>query len=160
MSSRRVDVYFLRLVEIANTCVFSYVSWVLGAHDMVGLRLQRSRLENGLNDFVPLLAAVPFLLAFVQSFRKELTLSQWLLIRAMHQALAIVTIAIAAISLVGLPDTAPLTICVTVLALLQVAALRATCQFVTSVSHLRQWPIRVLRVAMVFLFAFVFLLMK
>jgi hypothetical protein len=89
--SRRVDVYFLRFVEIANTCVFLYVSWALGAHDMVGLRLQRSRLENGLNDFVPLLAAAPFLLAFVLLFRKELTSSQWLLIRAMHQALAIVT---------------------------------------------------------------------
>jgi hypothetical protein len=158
--SRRVDVYFLRFVEIANTCVFLYVSWALGAHDMVGLRLQRSRLENGLNDFVPLLAAAPFLLAFVLLFRKELTPPQWLLIRAMHQALAIVTIAIAAISLVGLPDTVLATICVTVFALLQVGALKASRQFVPGASHVQRWPIRVLRVAMVFLFAFLFLLMK
>lgn len=113
MSSRRLDVYLLRFVEFANTSAFLYVAWVLGAHDMVGLRLQRSRLENGLNDFVPLLAAAPFLLAFVLLFRKELTLSQWLLIRAIHQALLIVTLTVAAISLVGLPDTAPATICVT-----------------------------------------------
>jgi hypothetical protein len=154
-----MDVYFLRFVELANTCTFLYVAWKLGAHDMVGLRLQRSRLENGLDDFVPLLAAVPFLLGFVLLFRQELAPSQWLLIRAMHQALAIVTIAIAAISLVGLPDTARATICVTVLALLQVAALKASRQFVFGASHVQQWPIRVLRVAMVFLFAFLFLLM-
>jgi hypothetical protein len=43
---------------------------------------------------------------------------------------------------------------------LQLAALKATRQFVSDPSHVRQWPIRVLRVSMVFLFAFVFLLMK
>ena len=78
----------------------------------------------------------------------------------MHQALAIVTIAIAAISLVGLPDTAPATIYVTVFALLQVAALKITRRFVSTASHVRQWPISVLRVAMVLLFAFLFLLVK
>ncbi|MGB6632202.1 MAG: hypothetical protein WBE52_13265, partial [Terriglobales bacterium] len=77
-----------------------------------------------------------------------------------HQALAIITVAIAAISLVGLPDTAPATISITVFALLQVAALKASRQFVFGASPANRWRIRLLRVAMVFLFAFLFLLMK
>jgi hypothetical protein len=113
MSSRRVDVHFLRFVELANTCAFLYLAWVIDANDLVG---PRSRPEIGLINSVLLLAIVPFFVAFITSFRNELAPSQWLLIRAMHQALAIVTIAIAAISLVGLPDTAPATICVTVFA--------------------------------------------
>jgi hypothetical protein len=111
-------------------------------------------------DLVSLLAVVPFSVAFIISFRKELTESNWLLIRATHQALAIVTITIAAISLVGLPDTAPATICVGIFALLQVAALKASRQFVLGRSRVQPWAITVFRVAMVFLFAFLFLLMK
>ena len=152
-----MDVYFLRFVELANTCVFLYLAWVIDANHFVG---PRSRFEIGLTNSVILLAIVPFVVAFITSFRKESVPSQWLLIRATHQALAIVTTAIAAISLVGLPDTAPATIYVTVFALLQVAALKITRQFVSTASHVRQWPISVLRVAMVLLFAFLFLLVK
>jgi hypothetical protein len=148
---------FVRFVELANACVFLYLAWMIDANDFVG---PRSRTEIGLINSVLLLAIVPFFVAFISSFRKEPPPPQWLLIRAMHQALAIVTIAIAAISLVGLPDTAPATIYVTVFALLQVAALKITRQFVSTASHVRQWPISVLRVAMVLLFAFLFLLMK
>lgn len=157
MSSRRVDIYFLRFVELANTCVFLYLAWVIDGNDFVG---PRSRPEIGLINSVLLLAIVPFFVAFITSFRKKFAPSQWLLIRATHQALAIVTTAIAAISLVGLPDTAPASIFVTIFALLQVAALKASRQFVFGASNVQQWPIRVLRVAMVFLFAFLFLLMK
>ena len=156
MSSRRIDVYFVRFVEFANVSVFLYL---LGdqCHRPCG---PRSGSEIGLTDFVLLLAVVPFSLAFITSFRKQFTDSQWLLIRATHQALAIVTIAVGAISLVGLPDTAPLTICVTVIALLQLAALKASRQFVPGASQVNRRPIMLLRVAMVFLFAFLFLLMK
>ena len=157
MSSRRVDVYFVRFVEFANACVFLYLAWVIDASDFAG---PRSRPEIGLTNFVLLLAVVPFFVAFITSFQKELTESQWLLIRAVHQALAIVTLAIAAILLLGLPDTAPAVIFATVLGLLQVATLKVVRKFVSMSSPVRQWPISVLRVAMVFLFAFVFLLMK
>jgi hypothetical protein len=157
MSSRRADVYLIRFVEFANACVFLYLAWVINTSDFAG---PRSRSENRLTIFVLLLAVVPFVVAFITSFRKELTGSQWLLIRAMHQALAIVTIAIAAISLVGLPDTAPVTICGTVFALLQVAALKASRQFVLGTSQVKRWPTTALRVAMVLFFAFLFLLLK
>ena len=157
MSSRRLDVYFFRFAELANVCLFVYLAWVINATDLAGLR---SRSEIGLTDVVLLLAVVPFFLAFITSFRKVFTDSQWLLIRATHQALAIVTIAIAAISLVGLPDTAPVTIFVTVIALLQMAALKVSRQSFLNASPVKQWPIRLLRAAMVFLFAFLFLLMK
>jgi hypothetical protein len=157
MSSRRVDVYFIRFVELANVCGFIYLAWLIDATDLAG---PRSRSDIGLIDFVLFLAVVPFSVAFITSFRKEPTESKWPLIRATHQALAIVTIAIAAISLVGLPDTAPATICVTIFALLQVAALKASRPFVLGASRVQPWPITALRVAMVFLFAFLFLLMK
>jgi len=157
MTSRRIDVYFVRFVEFANVSVFLYLAWVINATDLAG---PRSGSEIGLTDFVLLLAVVPFSLAFTTSFRKQFTDSQWLLIRATHQALAIVTIAVGAISLVGLPDTAPLTICVTVIALLQLAALKASRQFVPGASQVNRRPIMLLRVALVFLFAFLFLLMK
>jgi len=137
--------------------MFLCLAWVINTSDFTG---PRCRSENRLTIFVLLLAVVPFVVAFIMSFRKELTESQWLLIRAIHQALAIVTTAIAAISLVGLPDTAPATVCSTVFALLQVAALKASRQFVLGASQIKRWPIRVLRVAMVLLFAFLFLLMK
>jgi hypothetical protein len=101
-----------------------------------------------------------FSVAFIASFREDLTGSHRPLIRATHQAFAIVTIAIATISLVGLPDTAPVTISMTVFGLLQVAALKASKQFVRDASKVNQWPIKIVRVALVFVFAFLFLLMK
>jgi len=157
MTSRRIDVYFVRFVEFANVSVFLYLAWVINATDLAG---PRSGSEIGLTDFVLLLAVVPFSLAFTTSFRKQFTDSQWLLIRATHQALAIVTIAVGAISVVGLPDTAPLTICVTVVALLQLAALKASRQFVPGASQVNRRPIMLLRVAVDLLFAFRFLLRK
>ena len=156
MSSRRVDVYFVRFVEFANACVFAFLA-VINASDLAG---PRSRSEIALTNFVLLLAVVPFFVAFITSFQNELPESRWLFIRATHQSLAIVTIAIAAISMVGLPDTAPATIFVTVIAVLQLAALKASGQLVSASSRVQRGPIRVLRVAMVFLFAFAFLLMK
>jgi hypothetical protein len=152
-----MDLNLLRLVEIANICMFLYLAWMIDFSYFVG---PRSRFEIDLTNFMFLLAIVPFLAAFITSFQKELTGSKWLLIRAIHQALMIVTLVIAAISLVGLPDTAPATICVTVFTLLQLVALRTTRLFVPTASTVRQWPIKVFRVAMVFLFAFLFLLVK
>jgi hypothetical protein len=157
MSSRRVDVYFIRFAKLANVGGFLYLTWVINATDLAG---PRSRTEMSLTNCVLLLAVAPFLVALITTLRKELTRSQWLLIRATHQALAIVTIAVAVISLVGLPDTAPVTISVTVIALLQVAALKASGQFVLGGSQVKSWPIKLFRLAMVFLFAFLFLLMK
>ncbi len=157
MSSRRVNIYFIRFVEFANACVFLYLAWAISASDFAD---PRSRSEVGLIDSVLFLAVIIFLVAFVTSFRKEISGPQWLLIRAPHQALAIITVAIAAISLVGLPDTVFATISVTVLALLQVAALKASRQFVVGASQVNRWPINLLRGVMVLLFAFLFLLMK
>jgi hypothetical protein len=152
MSSRRGDLYLIRFVEFANVSGLLYLTWVINATDLAGPR--------ALTNCVLVLAAAPFFIAFVATFRKELTRSQWPLIRATHQALAIVTVAIAAISLVGLPDTAPATISVTLVALLQMVALQGSRQFVLDPSQVKEWPITLLRVAMVFLFAFLFLLMK
>jgi hypothetical protein len=157
MSFRRVEVYFVRFVELANAFVFIYLAWVIDATKFAG---PRSQSEIGLTNLVLLLAVVPFFVAFITSFQQELSEPRWLFIRATHQALAIVTIAIAVISLVGLPDTAPATIFVTVLALLQLVALKASRQLICDSPHVQRGPIRVLRVAMVFLFAFAFLLMK
>jgi len=67
---------------------------------------------------------------------------------------------LAVISLVGLPDTAPATICVGAFALLQEATLKASGQFLPNASQVNRWPISLLRVAMVLLFAFLFLLLK
>jgi hypothetical protein len=155
-----VDLYFVRFVEITNAIALFSVARVFDVYDMLGHRLQSPRLETGLNNAVPFLPAVPFLVAFLIVLRKEPTASQWLAIRAIHQALAIVTLAISALSIVGLPDTAPALIYVGVLAVLQLAALKATRQFVSNPSHVRQWPIPVLRVAMVLLFTFAFLMRK
>ena len=153
-----MDVYFIRFGELANACGFLYLAWAINATDLAG---PRSRTQVGLTDCVLLLAIAPFFVALIATFRKELTQSQWLLIRATHQALAIVTVAITGtIFLVGLPDTTPATICVGIFALLQVAALKASRQFIVDASHVRPWQVRTLRVAMVFLFAFLFLLMK
>ena len=157
MSSRHLDIQFVRFVEFSTTCVFLYLAWVVDFSDFAGAR---DRSEISLINFVLLLAVVPFFIAFIMSFRNGLTESRWLLIRTTHQALAIVTIAIAAILLVGLPDTASATICVTVLAVLQLAALKASRKFAFGPLQAQRWPIRALRVAMVFWFAFVFLLMK
>ncbi|MGB6630341.1 MAG: hypothetical protein WBE52_03810, partial [Terriglobales bacterium] len=77
MSSRRVNIYFIRFVVFANACVFLYLAWEISASDFAG---PRSRSEIGLIDSVLFLAVMIFLVAFVTSFRKEITGPQWLLI--------------------------------------------------------------------------------
>ncbi|MGC2245965.1 MAG: hypothetical protein WA609_05125 [Terriglobales bacterium] len=147
----------LRLVEFANAATFLFLASLIDASDFVG---PRSRSEIVLANFVLFLAASPFFVAFVMSFRKELTDSQWLLMRAPHQALAIVAVTIAVVSLVGLPDTVRVTICIVIMASLQLAVLKVTGKSLLRAPGGAHWPITALRLAMVFLFAFVFLLLK
>jgi len=89
MSSRRTGVYFIRFAELANACGFLYLAWAINATDLAG---PRSRTQVGLTDCVLLLAIAPFFVALITTFQTDLTRSQWLLIRATHQALVIVTI--------------------------------------------------------------------
>jgi hypothetical protein len=107
---------------------------------------------------IQLLSVVPFVFALVWLTR-EPSASQWLAIRAIHQALAVVVVAVTSISLVGIPDTALAVMWLAIAGALQFVALAVIRRMPAELPAVLRWH-RILRISMVFLFAFVFLSLK
>jgi hypothetical protein len=84
----------VRAIDILTALGFCYLAHLA----------RRDPFATDIRTAIQLLPVVPFVLAFIWLTR-EPTASQWLAILAIHQALALVILALAAILLVGLPDT-------------------------------------------------------
>jgi len=154
MTRRAIEIYFIRLVELANLAVIAFAAW----------QMQYGTWRNAPRDSsqlpILLLSGVPFLAAFGILLRAVPTQFQGRSIRAIHQALAIVSTAVALILLIGLPDTASLAGYIALIAVLQFAALYVLRNFVGDSRPAHQRSIRILRVAMVVLFALGFVVLK
>jgi len=148
MTSRALDLNFIRLIEAMDAVAWAYM---VSASRMPYEPIDPTRK-------LALLPLVPFLVALFL-LRREPNPSQWASIRVIHQALATVAFVVAAILLVGLPDTAIAFVFFTALALVQLAVLRLVRRFLPA-TYVYGRRHRVLRVGMVFLFAFGFLLLK
>jgi hypothetical protein len=109
-------------------------------------------------DIFRSVSAVPFVVALAWLIRRPSN-SQWIAIRGIHQAFAVVTLAIAAIVMVGLPETLLPFLCLAVAGAIHLVALKAMRHIAPELPPMGKWH-RVLRVSMVFLFAIGFLSFK
>lgn len=153
MRFRQLDLNALRAIEILTISGFCWLVYAV-RHDPFSAPGEPTDIVS----VVQLLPAVPFLLAFAWLTR-EPSVSQWLAIRAIHQALAVVVLATTAILLVGIPDTVLAVMWLAIAGTLHVLALVAIRRIAPELPQMLRWH-RVLRVSMVFLFAFVFISLK
>ena len=149
MKSERLVLNFTRLVEILNALAWSYVAYFEEPQPP----------STPADQILKLLPLTPFLVALFL-LRREPSTYHWLLIGAVHQALAVVVFACAALFLfVEFPDTALVSFWLIVAGVTQVMVWRSTRRFVPDI-RTRSGPHVAIRVGLVFLFAFGFLLLK
>ena len=148
MRFNHIELNAVRGIEILTVVGFCQLAYLA----------RKDPFATDIGTAVQLLPVVPFVLAFVWLTR-EPSASQWLAIRVIHQALTLVILALAAILLVGLPDTALACVYLATAGGLQLLALVALRRLVPGLPQMLRWH-RVLRVSMVFLFTCVFLSLK
>ena len=148
MKFRRLDLNAIRAVQVFTALGFCYLAY----------RAREDFLSSDVVTAVRILPAFPFVLAFIWLTR-EPSASQWLTIRVVNQALATVAFAVAAVLLIGLPDTARACVYLATAGLMQWVALLAMRRTAPELPKISRGH-RILRVSMVLLFAFAFLSFK
>ena len=153
MRLRQFELNTLRAAEVLPILGFCWL-----AYEVRNDPLSWPQEQSDVITAIQLLSVVPFVFALVWLTR-EPSASQWLAIRAIHQALAVVVVAVTAISLVGIPDTALAVMWLAIAGALQFVALAVIRRMAPELPAVLRWH-RILRISMVFLFAFVFLSLK
>ena len=148
MKFRQLDLNAIRVVEVLTALAFCYLAYLAS----------KEPFSTDAGTVLRLSPVIPFAVAFVWLVRGPNN-SQWLTIRAIHQAMSLVSLGCAGILLVGLPDTAIACAYLALVGAIQLAALLAIRRVAADLPATSGWH-RSLRIGMVFFLSVVYLSFK